>query len=75
MKHNETIFAGEKVSIENTQSSALSISIDCKDGCQLDLDLMPGQIIGFSAGDLDAKVVLRSGDPAGLLLIRPESAS
>lgn len=75
MTHSETLFAGEKISIENTQSSALAISLECANGCQVALDLLPGQSVGFSPGDTDATLTLRDGDPAGLLVIRPETAT
>ncbi|MFC6673857.1 hypothetical protein [Marinobacterium aestuariivivens] len=72
---HEIIGAGEMASIENTHSEELSISLICSDGCQLDFELAPGQILELSAGRLDAKVVLHHGDPANLLIIKPESAS
>ena len=75
MKPSETIFPGEKITIENTHSAALSLQFESSNGCLLDLDLLPGQVLGFAAGDVEAKVILLNGDPAGLLLIRPESAS
>jgi hypothetical protein len=75
MTHSETLFAGEKISIENTQSSALAISVESVNGCQVALDLLPGQSLSFSPGEVDAKLILRNGDPAGLLLIRPETAT
>lgn len=75
MTHSETLFAGEKISIENTQSSPLAISVECANGCQIALDLLPGQSLGFSPGEADATLTLRDGDPAGLLLIRPETAT
>jgi hypothetical protein len=71
----EKIFAGEKASIENTQSIPLSISLVSDDGCQIEMELMPGQVVGFAAGSVDAKIILHHGDPAGLLVIKPESAS
>jgi len=72
---DETISAGNMASIENTHSEELSISLICGDGCQVDIELAPGQVLEFSAGNLDAKVVLHHGDPANLLIIKPESAS
>jgi hypothetical protein len=72
---NETISADETASIENTHSEKLSISLICTNGCRVDIDLAPGQVLGFSAGSSNAKVVLHHGDPANLLIIKPESAS
>lgn len=72
---NEKIGAGETASIENTHSEELSISLICSNSCRVDIELAPGQVLGFSAGSSDAKVVLHHGDPANLLIIKPESAS
>jgi hypothetical protein len=72
---NETISADETASIENTHSEKLSISLICTNGCRVDIDLAPGQVLGFSAGSSNAKVILHHGDPANLLIIKPESAS
>ena len=71
----ETIGAGDTASIENTHSEALSISIICSNDCRVDIELAPGQVLGISSGSSDAKVVLHHGDPANLLIIKPESAS
>ena len=71
----ETISAGDTASIENTHSEELSISIVCNNDCRLDIKLAAGQILGLSAGNSDAKVVLHDSDPANLLIIKPESAS
>ena len=71
----EPILAGEKATIENTQSSALSVSLFSNDGSEFEIEMMPGQIVGVSAGSADIQVVLHKGDPAGLLIIRPQSAS
>ena len=72
---NETISAGETASIENTHTEKLSVSLVCINGCRVDIELAPGQVLGFSAGSSDATVVLHHGDPANLLIIKPESAS
>lgn len=72
---SETISAGDTASIENTHSKELSISIISGNDCRVDIKLAPGQILGFSAGNSDAKVVLHHGDPANLLIIKPETAS
>jgi hypothetical protein len=71
----EKISAGEQASIENTHSTALALSVISDNGCQVEIELMPGQVLGFSAGDTDAKIVLHHGDPAGLLIIKPELPS
>jgi hypothetical protein len=72
---SEKISAGETASIENTHSEKLSISLICINDCRVDIELAPGQVLGFSAGSSDAKIVLHHGDPANLLIIKPESAS
>ena len=71
----EKISAGEQATIENTQSASLTISVISDSGCQVELELLPGQVLAFSAGDADAKIVLHQGDPAGLLIIKPELPS
>lgn len=71
----EKVAAGEKASIENTQSTALSISLISDSGCNFDIELMPGQVIAFGAGNSDAQVILHQGNPAALLIIKPELAS
>lgn len=71
----EKVAAGEKASIENVQATALAISLISDSGCNFEIELMPGQVLGFEAGTSDAQVVLHHGDPAGLLIIKPELAS
>ena len=71
----ETIGAGEVANIENTHSEKLSISLHGGKGCRVSIELAPGQVVEFCAGDSEAKVVLHHGDPANLLIIKPESAS
>lgn len=71
----EIISAGETASIENTHSEKLSISLLCGKDCRVGIELAPGQVVEFAAGDSDAKLVLHHGDPANLLIIKPESAS
>ena len=71
----EKISAGEKATIENTQSTVLSISLINDNGCNVEIELMAGQIVGFSAGSSDAELILHHGNPAGLLIIKPEIAS
>ncbi|MCG6938610.1 MAG: hypothetical protein LJE83_10650 [Gammaproteobacteria bacterium] len=72
---NETINAGDTASIENIHSEELSISLICNDDCRVDIELAPGQVLQITAGSSDAKLVLHHGDPANLLIIKPESAS
>jgi hypothetical protein len=72
---DETISAGDAASIENTHSEAMSISLVCSNGCRVGIELVPSQVLEFAAGNTDAKVVLHHGDPAKLLIIKPESAS
>lgn len=72
---HEKIGAEETASIENTGSGNLSISLICNNGCRIDFDLVPGQVLEFTAGNSEAKVILHHGDPENLLIIKPESAS
>jgi hypothetical protein len=65
--------AGEKASITNTSKQPLSIALSSESGSCLEMELLPGQTIGFGAGDTDAEVILHQGDPAGLLIIKPET--
>ncbi|MWJ28551.1 hypothetical protein GPM19_10085 [Halomonas sp. ZH2S] len=67
----EKIFSDETASIENTASIPLSISLVSDSGCQVEMELKPGQVINFSAGSMDANVILHNGDPANLLVIKP----
>ena len=71
----EKISFGETANIENTGSEKLSVSFICNNGCRLDLELVPDQVVEFTAGSCDAKVVLHHGDPSSLLIVKPESAS
>ncbi len=71
----EAFSAGEVASIENTCSEILSISLHCGHDCRVDIELAPDQVVEFNAGSSEAKVVLHHGDPANLLIIKPESAS
>ena len=68
---SEKVMAGETASIENTHSAALSISLSSEDGYKFDLELAPGQILGFTAGTVCAGLTLHHGDPAGLRVIKP----
>lgn len=70
----EKIRAGDKASIENTKKKPLAISLLSDSGCEIEFELMPGQVVGFSAGTTDAQVILHQGDPAALLIIKPETA-
>lgn len=71
----ERISAGDTVSIENTQSCILSIGLISDNGFHLEMQLMPRQVVGFSTGNDDIKIILHDGEPNDLLVIRPESAS
>lgn len=71
----DEIQAGDTVSIENTDKSGLHISLICNGGSHLEIELLPGQSLGFSAGATGAKVVLHKGNPEGLLVIKPETAT
>jgi hypothetical protein len=71
----DKVLAGETASIENVHSSALAISLNSEDGCKLTLDLAPGQVLGFTAGKTNVELTLHRGDPAGLRVIKPETAT
>lgn len=71
----EELFAGDTVSIENTDTAPLSISLVSDNGCHVETELMPGQAMAFSTGTANAKIHLLKGNPASLLVIRPEAAS
>lgn len=72
---SQNIRATETASIENTGSQNLSLGLICSNGCRVDIDLVSGQVLEFTAGSSDATIVLHHGDPANLLIIKPESAS
>lgn len=71
----EKIGSDETASIENTGSEKLSVSFICSNGCRLDIELVPGQVVEFTAGSSEATVVLHHGDPSNLLIVKPESAT
>lgn len=71
----EKIGSTETASIENTGLEELSISFICSNGCRIDFELIPGQVMAFTAGSSEAKIVLHHGDPSKLLITKPESAS
>ena len=72
---SEKFMAGETASIENIHSRALSISLNGEDGSKVTLELAPGQIIGFTAGQCNAELTLHEGDSSCLRVIKPENAS
>jgi hypothetical protein len=72
---HEKVMAGETASIENIHASALSISLSSEDGCKVAIDLAPGQVLGFTAGNANAELTLHDGDPAGLRVIKPGAPS
>ncbi len=72
---HEKVMAGETASIENIHASALTISLTSEDGCKVALDLAPGQVLGFTAGTVNAELTLHNGDPAGLRVIKPGTAT
>lgn len=71
----EEIPAGDVVSIEHSQSTGIHISVHCDGGSRFDIELAPGQVLGFTAGDEGAKIFLHDGDPSALLIIKPETAA
>ncbi|MGQ9424428.1 hypothetical protein ACXYTJ_00590 [Gilvimarinus sp. F26214L] len=71
----EALHPGDTVVLENTADAALSIDLVSDDGCNVKLDLAAGQQLEFSAGGSHARVILRNGDPAALLVIKPELPS
>ncbi len=69
----EEIEAGRTVSIENTtkqQPLAITITLGTS---RLDMNLVSGQILELVTGNSGGKVVLREGDPEGLLKIKPDT--
>jgi hypothetical protein len=70
----EKFVAGDKASIENTKSEPLSIGLVSDSGCEFEIELLPGQALTFNAGSTNARVILHHGDPAALLIIKPETA-
>jgi hypothetical protein len=72
---SENIIAGETASIENTKSKPLKLSVTCDNGCELKLELQPGQIISFTPGEANAELVLHDGDASALRIIKPGAAT
>ena len=68
---NEAIAAGETASIENIRSAPLSISVTSENGCKVEIELAPKQILSFTAGDANAMLVLHDADPSCLRIIKP----
>jgi hypothetical protein len=68
---NEAIAAGETASIENIRSAPLSISVTSENGCKIELELAPKQILNYTAGDANAMLVLHNADPSCLRIIKP----
>ena len=72
---NEAIAAGETASIENTHSAPMAISIVSENGCKVELELAPAQVLNFSAGDANAVLALHEGDPSRLRIIKPTNVT
>ncbi|MCW8195797.1 hypothetical protein F6455_13465 [Proteobacteria bacterium 005FR1] len=71
----EEIRPGDTVTVENTRESPYSIRVCAADGTQLNMALQPGQMIEFSAGQSQARILLRDSDPSGLLVVQPHQAT
>jgi hypothetical protein len=71
----EQINAGETASIENTKAKPLALSVTCDNGCEIKLELQPGQILSFSAGEANAELALHDGDASALRIIKPGAAT
>jgi hypothetical protein len=69
----EEVRPGDTVSVENVQQSALAVTVVTGDGSRLTLHLRPGQTLQLVAGEASARVLLREGDPAGLLVVKPDT--
>lgn len=71
----DEIPGGETVSIENSKEAGLKLRLVCNSGSEFNFELLPGQALGFSADEEGAKIFLQKGDPEGLLIIKPETAT
>lgn len=71
----EELRSGDTVAIENTRNSEISLSIMTGDDARLNMALAPGQVLDFTAGASDARIILREGDPAALLVVKPDTPS
>lgn len=71
----EQLAAGETATIENMLSTSMRISLVSGDDSQLDIEILPGQVIRFTAGKGRAKIVVHDGDPSGLLVVKPDLPS
>ncbi|WP_146003520.1 hypothetical protein [Kineobactrum sediminis] len=71
----EQLTPGETATIENTLSTPMRISLVSGNDCQVDIELLPGQVVRFSSGKAHAKIAVQDGDPSGLLVVKPELPS
>lgn len=71
----EELRSGDTVAIENTRNSEISISIVTGDDARVNMALAAGQVLDFTAGASSARIILREGDPAALLLVKPDTPS
>jgi|GEM_PF-2542706 len=71
----EIVAAGETANVENVTTTALSLRLLGPKGSHVQLGLLPGQVIGLCAGEDEIRIILQEGDPADLLVIKPETAS
>lgn len=71
----ETILSGDKANIENTGKSKVALKLVSSDGYQVEIELEPGQVIGFTSGPANVEVIITNGEPEKILIIKPEAAS
>lgn len=71
----ETIFPGDRASIENTSQSKVAIKLVSDNGYQVEIELEPGQIIGFTSGPAEADVIITKGEAEKILIIKPQVAT
>ncbi len=71
----EELRPGDSVVLENTRKSEISISIVTADDARLNMALAPGQVVEFTSGAQSARIILREGDPAALLVVKPDTPS
>lgn len=66
---------GDAVVLENTRKTEIAISIVTADETRLDMALVSGQVVEFTCGAQNARIILREGDPAALLIVKPDTPS